>query len=89
MNQPARDQKEPGKGEPILQSVSEAENILGQDKIEASRTKLRVKKKKFGDIFITQMGIENDLSLVVQVCNPCKLGAYIICPRVNQDEQKI
>jgi hypothetical protein len=47
------------------------------------------KKKKFGDIFITQMGIENDLSLVVQVCNPCKLGAYIICPRVNQDEQKI
>ena len=46
MNQLARDQKEPGKGEPIQQSVSEAKNILGLDEIvqrlEASRTRPRI-----------------------------------------------
>ena len=44
MNQPVRVQKELGRGELIQQQVSEAENILGLDKIvqrpEASRTRL-------------------------------------------------
>ena len=42
LNQKARDQKELGRGE-LIQQVSEAENILGLDKIvqrlEASRTR--------------------------------------------------
>ena len=42
LNQKARDQKELGRGE-LIQQVSEAENILGRDKIvqrlEASRTR--------------------------------------------------
>ena len=44
MNQPVRVQKELGRGELIQKQVSEAENILGLDKIvqrpEASRTRL-------------------------------------------------
>ena len=46
VDQPAGDQKEPGRGELIQQQVSEAENVLGLDLIvrslEASRTKPRL-----------------------------------------------